>query len=50
MDVADDGTVEWEEYRVTEATPGLCDEHFGSLADRDSAGVSSLETSPRQSD
>jgi hypothetical protein len=49
MDV-DDGTVEWEEYRVTEATPGLCDAHFGGLAGRDSTGGPSLETPPRQSD
>ena len=50
MDVDDDGAVEWEEYRVTGATPGLCDEHFGSLADHDSARNSSLGTPPRRSD
>lgn len=50
MDVTDDGTVVWEDYRVTETTPGLCGEHVGTLADRDPVGGSSLETPPRQSD
>lgn len=31
MESAPDGTVEWNEYRVTDTTPGLCEEHFGSL-------------------
>ena len=34
MESAPDGTVEWNEYRVTDATPGLCEDHFETLADR----------------
>lgn len=43
MDVSSDGTVVWNDYRVTETTPGLCEEHFGGLTDRDTEA----ESSPR---
>jgi hypothetical protein len=49
MDVAPDGTVEWTDYRVTETTPGLCDDHVEELADRDSGDEAPSPTLPRRS-
>lgn len=34
MEVDADGSVVWQEYRVTGSTPALCEEHFGELAER----------------
>jgi hypothetical protein len=31
MEASADGTAVWVEYRVTETTPGLCEEHFEAL-------------------
>jgi hypothetical protein len=47
MDVRSDGTVVWTDYRVTEGTPGLCEEHAEGLAGRGSGEEPSFRTPPR---
>ena len=47
MDVLSDGTVVWEDYRVTGTTPGICEEHFGTLTERGSETEASRQTHPR---
>jgi len=44
MEPTPDGEVVWNEYRVTDTTPGLCEEHFGALEDRDTVEEASSRT------
>ena len=47
MDVLSDGTVVWEDYRVTDTTPALCVGHFEGLAEREPDREMSPRTPPQ---
>jgi hypothetical protein len=50
MEESPDGTVEWNEYRVTDTTPALCEEHVEEIVDGDPAAESSRRTPPSPSE
>lgn len=50
MESSADGSAAWVEYRVTDTTPGLCEEHFEGLAARDAEDEPTLRTPSRRSE